>query len=200
MSKRIVLAMTGASGTAYARRLVEVLLGAGCEVHLTASPSAATVAKQELGLNLNLMDVSVASFGFKSPPIAGTLKYYHFQDFIAPMASGSARSDGMVVCPCSGGTLSAIARGGGENLIHRAAEVHMKERRKLVLVTRETPLSLSHIENMRQCTLGGAVVLPASPGFYSGAKSIDDLVDFVVARVCDQLGVEHKLMRRWGEV
>jgi 4-hydroxy-3-polyprenylbenzoate decarboxylase len=118
---------------------------------------------------------------------------------MAPMASGSFLSDGMVICPCSGSTLSAVAAGASNNLIQRAAEVHLKERRRLVLVPRETPLSLAHIENMRAVTLAGAVVLPASPGWYHGAKTMADLVDFVVARICDQLGVEHALTRRWGE-
>jgi 4-hydroxy-3-polyprenylbenzoate decarboxylase len=118
---------------------------------------------------------------------------------MAPIASGSFLTDGMVVCPCSGGTLAAIAHSMGTNLIHRAAEVHLKERRKLILVPRETPLSLPQLDNMKRATEAGAVVLPASPGFYHGPKSIDDLVDFVVARICDQLGVEQSLMRRWGE-
>jgi 4-hydroxy-3-polyprenylbenzoate decarboxylase len=115
------------------------------------------------------------------------------------MASGSARTSGMVVCPCSGGTLSAIAHGSSENLIHRAADVHLKERRKLVLVPRETPLSLVQLDNMRRCVEAGAVLLPAMPGFYHGVRGIADLVDFVVAPILDKLGVEHNLMRRWGE-
>jgi 4-hydroxy-3-polyprenylbenzoate decarboxylase len=104
----------------------------------------------------------------------------------------------MVICPCSGTTLSAIAAGAAGNLIQRAAEVHLKERRKLILVPRETPLSLAHIDNMRRVTEAGAIVLPASPGWYHGVKRLEDLVDFVVARICDQLGVEHNLMKRWG--
>jgi flavin prenyltransferase len=119
---------------------------------------------------------------------------------MAPIASGSFLTGGMVVCPCSGGTLAAISHAMGTNLIHRAAEVHLKERRKLILVPRETPLSLPQLDNMKRATEAGAIVLPASPGFYHGAKSIGDLVDFVVARICDQLGVEHSLIRRWGEV
>jgi 4-hydroxy-3-polyprenylbenzoate decarboxylase len=132
------------------------------------------------------------------PKGEGKMFYFHHQDFMAPMASGSFLTAGMVVCPCSGTTLSAVAVGAANNLIHRAAEVHLKERRKLILVPRETPLSLAHIENMRRVTEAGAVILPASPGFYHGARAIDDLVDFVVARICDQLGVEHALTKRWG--
>jgi flavin prenyltransferase len=128
----------------------------------------------------------------------GEVRYYHYHDFMAPMASGSAPNDGMIVCPCSGGTLAAIAQGISENLIHRAADVQLKERRKLVLVPRETPLSLIHLDSMRRATMAGAVILPAMPGFYHGATSLGDLVDFVVARICDQLGVEHGLMKPWG--
>jgi flavin prenyltransferase len=118
---------------------------------------------------------------------------------MSPIASGSFLTAGMVICPCSGSTLAAISHSMGTNLIHRAAEVHLKERRKLILVPRETPLSLPQIDNMRKATEAGAVVLPASPGFYHGPKSIDDLVNFVVGRICDQLGVEKELIRRWGE-
>jgi 4-hydroxy-3-polyprenylbenzoate decarboxylase len=117
---------------------------------------------------------------------------------MAPMASGSFLTGGMVICPCSGTTLSAVAAGAAGNLIQRAAEVHLKERRKLIVVPRETPLSLAHIDNMRRVTEAGAVVLPASPGWYHGVESVNDLVDFVVARICDQLGIEHVLTKRWG--
>ncbi len=129
----------------------------------------------------------------------GRVQYHHYQDFFAAIASGSALTDGMVVCPCSGGTLSAIAHGASGNLIHRAADVHLKERRRLILVPRETPLSLVQLDNMRRCAEAGAVVLPAMPGFYHGVHSIRDLVDFVVGRICDQLGVDQPLIKRWGE-
>ena len=117
---------------------------------------------------------------------------------MAPLASGSFLPAAMVICPCSGGTLSAVAHSQGGNLIHRAAEVHLKERRKLVVVPRETPLSLPQMKNMVAIHEAGAVVLPASPGFYAGARSVADLVDFVVARICDQIGVANTLVRRWG--
>jgi flavin prenyltransferase len=128
----------------------------------------------------------------------GELHYHHFMNFNAPIASGSFLTSGMVVSPCSGSTMSAIAHGTADNLIHRAAEVHLKERRKLILVPRETPLSLVHIENMRKVTQAGAVVLPAAPGWYHGVSTLRDLVDFIVARICDQLGIDNCLITRWG--
>jgi len=198
----IILAITGASGAAYAVRLLEVLLAAGRDVHLTMSPAGQSVIEHELGLNVNLDAFRASDLlgGTQSETLArGAVHYHHHQDLMAPIASGSFLTNGMVVCPCSGGTLAAIAHAMGTNLIHRAAEVHLKERRKLILVPRETPLSLPQLDNMKRAAEAGAVVLPASPGFYHGPKSIGDLVDFVVARICDQLGVEHSLMRRWGE-
>jgi 4-hydroxy-3-polyprenylbenzoate decarboxylase len=195
-ARRFVVGITGASGAVYARRLLEVLLATDCEVQACVSPSGVTVIKQELGVEID--PLNLGALMRSGSPKRGTLRCFHYGDFMAPMASGSAPSDGMVVCPCSGGTLSAIAHAASDNLIHRAAEVHLKERRKLILVPRETPLSLPHIENLRLCTIAGAVVLPASPGFYHGARTIDDLVDFIVGRICDQLGVEQKLVKQWG--
>ena len=125
--------------------------------------------------------------------------YHHFRDFNAPIASGSFRTMGMVVCPCSGATLSAIAHAASGNLIQRTAEVHLKQRRPLIVVPRETPLSLPHIENMKQVTLAGGIVMPAAPGWYHGVTTLRDLVDFIIARICDQLGIDNCLMRRWGE-
>jgi 4-hydroxy-3-polyprenylbenzoate decarboxylase len=124
--------------------------------------------------------------------------YHPFENLLAPLASGSFLTAGMVICPCSGSTLGAVVHGTGENLIHRAASVHLKERRPLVVVPRETPLSTIQLENMRRAAEAGAVVLPAMPGFYHGVNTIRDLVDFVVARICDQLQIEHALMKRWG--
>jgi 4-hydroxy-3-polyprenylbenzoate decarboxylase len=196
MSHSIVVGITGASGAVYAMRLLESLTAAGREVHLSISPAGRDVIQQELSL-----DVSLEHFDSRQLRIPRTdaLHYHHYQDFMAPIASGSFLTAGMVICPCSGASLSAVATGAANNLIQRAAETHLKERRKLILVPRETPLSLIHIDNMRRAAEAGAVILPASPGFYHGEKTIDELVDFVVARVCDQLGVEHALSRRWGK-
>src|SRR5262245_19565185 len=189
----LILAITGASGAAYGMRLLEVLLAARRTVYLTISPSGATVLKEELGVEVDLESKNPL------PKFSGELKYCHYQDLMSPIASGLFLTAGMVVCPCSGSTLGAIAHSMGSNLIHRAAEVHLKERRKLILVPRETPLSSPQIDNMRRATEAGAIVLPASPGFYHGPNSIDDLVDFVVGRICDQLGIEQRLIRRWGD-
>jgi 4-hydroxy-3-polyprenylbenzoate decarboxylase len=208
MTAPIILGITGASGAIYAVRLLEVLRAAGRDVHLTISPSGRDVLKHELKLDIDLENFRDQRFGISgiphpvpSPqfPAPGTLHYYHHNDFMAPMASGSFITAGMVICPCSGTTLSAVAAGAAGNLIQRAAEVHLKERRKLILVPRETPLSLAHIDNMRRVTEAGAVVLPASPGWYYDVRSPNDLVDFIVARICDQLGVEHTLCKRWGK-
>jgi flavin prenyltransferase len=134
-----------------------------------------------------------------APPPRGKFFYHHYKDFMTPIASGSHRTAGMVVCPCSGGTLSSIVTGASGNLIERAAEVHLKERRKLILVPRETPLSLGYVRNMEQASAAGAVVLPAMPGWYHGVTGLLDLIDFIVARILDQLEIEHQLMHRWGE-
>jgi 4-hydroxy-3-polyprenylbenzoate decarboxylase len=193
----LVLAMTGASGAPYAVRLLQVLCRAGRTVHLTISPSAAQVLHAELGIHVMLkrlrFDPSV--FGELG---AGRIIYHLSTDFSAGIASGSFRTAGMVVAPCSMSTLGAIAHGITTNLITRAADVHLKERRRLILVPRETPLSLIHLENMLAATRAGAVVLPAMPGWYHRPRSLDDLIDFVVGRICDQLGVEADLIRRWG--
>jgi 4-hydroxy-3-polyprenylbenzoate decarboxylase len=227
MKRHIVVAVTGASGTIYAVRLVEVLLAAGCDVHLTISAVAADVLRQELDLSVDLEDFAPAMFlpdggpnsdqqaprndrlpagasdesNAASPPVSadpGTLHYYHYRDYMAPIASGSFLTDGMVVCPCSGGTLGALVHGTSANLIHRAAEVHLKERRRLILVPRETPLSLLQLGNLKRAAEAGAIVLPAMPAFYHGVNSIRDLVNFVVSRICDQLAVPNNLIKRWG--
>jgi 4-hydroxy-3-polyprenylbenzoate decarboxylase len=193
----LVMAITGASGAVYAVRLLEVLVEAGREVHLMVSPSGAAVVKQELDRTVDMEQFDARSL---SPSLTGRIRYHHYQDFLAAPASGSFLTGGMVVCPCSGSTLSGIAHGASNNLIQRAADVHLKERRKLILVPRETPLSIIYLDNMRRAAEAGAVILPAMPGWYHGVQSVQDLVDFVVARILDQLGVPHTLMRRWGEV
>jgi 4-hydroxy-3-polyprenylbenzoate decarboxylase len=204
----LVLAITGASGAVYAVRLLEVLLAAGRDVYLSISPAGQAVLKEELGLTVDLDDFDPASLQapawIESPKpgtgrSSGRIHYCHYQNLLAPIASGSFLTAGMIVCPCSGSTLGAISHAIGSNLIHRAAEVHLKERRKLILVPRETPLSLVQLDNMRRATEAGAVVLPASPGFYHGPATIGDLVDFIVARICDQFGVAMNLIHRWGE-
>lgn len=197
-SRPIVLAVTGASGAVYGVRLLEVLIAAGCDVHLVISPAGQIVLTEELGLSVDLERFEIGAMGLGGT-VPGRVTYHHHKDLMSPIASGSFLTGGMVVCPCSGSTLGSIVHCVGENLIHRAADVHLKERRKLVLVPRETPLSLIQLDNMKRAAEAGAVVLPAMPGFYHGAKSIRDLVDFVVARICDQLGVANSLMKRWGE-
>ena len=196
----IVVAITGASGAPYGVRLLEVLLASGREIHLSISPSGQAVIGEELGRRIDLERFSLDELLGGRPPASARIHYHHYKNLMAPIASGSFLTAAMVICPCSGSTLAAVAHSMGENLIHRAAEVHLKERRKLVVVPRETPLSLPQLKNMQAIHEAGAVVLPASPGFYHGATSMADLVDFVVARICDQLGVAHTLMRRWGEV
>ena len=195
----LVVGITGASGAPYAVRLLEVLLETGREIHLSISPSGQAVLATELGRAIDLDRFDVAAFLGRPAPAAGRLTYHHYKNLMAPIASGSFLTSAMVICPCSGSTLAAVAHSMGENLIHRAAEVHLKERRRLVVVPRETPLSLPQLKNMQAIHEAGAVVLPAAPGFYHGAASVADLVDFVVARICDQLGVPNALVRRWGE-
>ena len=196
----LVVAITGASGAPYGVRLVEVLLAAGREIHLTISPSGQAVFATETDRRIDLERFDLATLLGKPAPAAGRCVYHHYKNLMAPIASGSFLTAAMAICPCSGSTLAAVAHSMGENLVHRAAEVHLKERRKLVVVPRETPLSLPQLKNMQAIHEAGAVVLPAAPGFYHGAETVADLVDFVVARICDQLGVAHALMRRWGEV
>lgn len=206
----IVLALTGASGAIYGARLLQVLLASDRDVHLTISPAATEVFEHELHVKLNLQQFSIdpilgalTRWGFDLstlPPSVERLHYHAFRDYRAGIASGSFLTDGMIVCPCSMGTLAAIASGQSANLVHRAADVHLKERRKLVLVPRETPLSSIALGNMKTLADQGVVILPAMPGYYHEPRSMCDLVDFIVARVCDQVRVPHQLMRRWGAV
>ncbi len=220
-ARPLVLGVTGASGAIYAVRLLEQLVAVGRDVHLILSPSGQAVLLQELGVRCDwqrpdpqvLLEAAKTSpllrrSGESAAPIAraatepataGRVIAHRYDDFMAPVASGSFLTGGMVICPCSGSTLSGIAHATGDNLIHRAADVHLKERRRLILVPRETPLSVIQLDNMRRAAEAGAVVLPAMPGWYHGVSSIADLVDFVVARILDQLEVPHTLMRRWGE-
>lgn len=193
----IVLAITGASGLVYGQRLLQVLLDSQLEVHLTISDSARVVAKHELNLTLDLEQFEISQLLPGRVP-DGKLFYHHYKDFMTPIASGSFKTRGMIVCPCSGGTMSGIATASSRNLIQRAADVHLKENRPLVLVPREAPLSLIQIDNMRTACAAGATILPASPGFYQETGAVSDLVGFIVARILDQFDIEHDLVGRWG--
>ncbi len=191
----LVVAMTGASGAPYAVRLLQVLGRLDRTVHLTLSASAVQVLREELGLEVDLDSFNTS---FCSGTAPERLVYHHYKDFNSSIASGSFPTGGMVIIPCSMSTLGSIAAGATSNLITRAADVHLKERRKLIVVPRETPLSLIHLENMVKVSRAGAVVLPAMPGWYHRPRRLRDLIDFVVARVCDQLGVQNALVPRWG--
>ena len=194
----VFLGITGASGAPYAARLLEALSAAGCEVGVSASRAGIEVIATELYGDARLSpDETMARF--LEHAHGGAVTLYDPQDWRAPYASGSAKVDAYVICPCSMGTLGTIASGAMSNLIHRAASVAIKEGRRLVLVPRETPLSEIHLENMLRVRRAGAVVLFAAPGFYHAPERLDDLVDFVVARALDQIGVEHALSRRWGQ-
>jgi 4-hydroxy-3-polyprenylbenzoate decarboxylase len=196
----LVMALTGASGAPYGTRLLEVLLRAGRTVHVTLSPAAVEVIEQELNRHVRLDQFRLPDLlGDGSDLGAGRIHYHHYMDFRAGIASGSFLTGGMVICPCSMGTLAGIAHGLSQNLIHRAADVHLKERRRLVLVPRETPLNVVQLRNMTACAEAGAVVLPAMPAFYQHPRTLSDAIDFVVGRICDQLGVEHDLLKRWGQ-
>ena len=196
----ITLAFTGASGMPYGVRLLECLLKADVRVYLLYSQAAQIVARQEMDLSLPARAKEAAEFfstRFGATP--GQLQAFGREEWFAPVASGSNPADAMVVCPCTMGTLAAIAAGMADNLIERAADVALKEARKLVLVPRETPLSAIHLENMLKLSRAGAIILPANPGFYHHPQTAQDLIDFVVARVLDHVGVKHDLMPRWGE-
>ncbi len=195
-SRPLVLAVTGASGAPYAVRLLEQLLVAKQPVQLIVSSHGLRLLRTETEI------VSIDAFRTAVGEVAwdSFVTVYDDADRGAAPASGSARNRGMVICPCSMGTVSAISQGTSRSLVERAADVALKERRPLVLVPRETPYSAIHLENMLRLTRAGAVILPASPGFYHRPTSIDDLVDFVVARVLDHLDVEHNLGHRWGEL
>jgi 4-hydroxy-3-polyprenylbenzoate decarboxylase len=198
--KTVAVAFTGASGMQYGLRLVECLLAAGARVWLTWSQAAQLVARQELDLTLPAQPRAAQRLlaeRFGAP--AEALTVFGRDDWNAPLASGSNPPDVYVICPCTMGTLAKVAAGNADDLITRAADVVLKERRKLILVPRETPLSAIHLENMLRVTHAGGVILPPNPGFYHRPGKVEDLVDFVVARILDQLGVPHALMTRWGE-
>lgn len=200
VDQTITVALTGASGIPYALRLIESLLAAGCRVYVLASQAAAVVAKQEMDFTLPARPQELQTFltqHFHAP--IGQLQVFGREEWFAPIASGSNPPDAMVVCPCTMSTLASIAVGLADNLIGRAADVVIKEGRKLILVPRETPFSAIHLENMLKLARLGVVILPANPGFYHHPQSVQDLVDFVVARILDQLAVPNQLLARWGD-
>lgn len=200
MSKTIALAITGASGAQYGLRLLELLLASDCRVYLMISRAAEVVIRRETDVVLpQTFSEQKAWFQRHFSPKEGQLQLFSSEDWFAPVASGSSALDALVICPASGGTLSALANGASNNLIERAGDVALKERRKLIIVPRETPYSQIHLENMLKLTQMGAVILPASPGFYQYPKTIDDLVDFVVARILDQLDVKQTILPAWGQ-
>jgi len=190
----VVVAITGASGAPYAVRLLDGLLAADRPVQLIVSKHGFRLMSTEM--DIGAVDILRERLGANRWDRLVTV--FDDADRGAAPASGSARNAGMVICPCSMGTLSAIAAGSSRSLVERAADVALKERRRLILVPRESPLSAIHLENMLRVTRAGAVVMPAAPGFYHKPKRIEDLVDFVVARVLDHLDVPHSLVPRWG--
>lgn len=198
--KIVTLAITGASGAPYALRLLQQLLSLDCTVYLLISDAARIVIRQETGTDLpESPEAQQAWFEQTYKAKTGQLCLFDRHDWFAPVASGSARVDAMVVCPASGGTLSALANGASNNLIERAADVMLKERRRLIVVPRETPYSEVHLENMLRLTRMGVIVLPASPGFYQHPRSVSDLVDFVVARILSVLELPQELLPPWGQ-
>lgn len=196
----VILTMTGASGAVYGLRLLECLLQAKRPVYMVVSKAAQLVFATETDLDIPSRPAEMQAYfcqRFNAEP--DLLTVYSREDWMAPIASGSHRARHMVVCPCTTGTLASIAQGSSDNLIERAADVMIKEQRRLIMVVRETPLSAIHLENMLKLSRLGVTILPANPGFYQQPQSMQDLVDFVVARILDHLDVEHVLLPRWGE-
>jgi 4-hydroxy-3-polyprenylbenzoate decarboxylase len=209
--------MTGASGAAYGVRLLQQLALSGRSIHLLTSPSAGAVLAQELAIDLGgrrdniqpILKFAWVTSGDQQrrwhplsdeqiAECSSRITVHDYRNFMTPIASGSFLTAGMIVCPCSGATLSGIVHAAGNNLIQRAADVHLKEHRKLILVPRETPMSVFQLENMHRAAQAGAIVMPAMPGWYHGVTSLVDLIDFMVARILDHLGIPHELMQRWG--
>ena len=198
--RTITLAITGASGAQYGLRLLHCLLAAECKVYLLLSSAAEVVIRTETDLDLPAtLEEQQAMLSSLFGADEDQLQLFAKDDWFSPVASGSSSPTSMVICPASGGCLSAIAHGASNNLIERAADGALKERRQLIIVPRETPYSAIHLENMLKLTQLGAVILPASPGFYMQPQSITELIDFIVARILDHLGIEQDLMPRWGE-
>jgi len=194
--KHILVAITGASGSVYGLRLTKELLRAGCRASLLLSETGLQVLNYEAGLGWSA-DGGVRQAQMRAHFATGLLDDLDNRDQFAAVASGSSAPDAMVICPCSMGTVGRVAAGLSETLLERAADVMLKERRPLLLVPRETPLSVIHLENLLRLARAGAIVIPAMPAFYHGPQSLDDLVAFVVGKVLDQLGIGHELFRRW---
>ena len=201
-NKTITLAVTGASGAPYFIQLLKCLLQANVKIYLLLSSAAKIVFETELNLSLPKDPMELRSFIISHVNAdlsdESLLQLFDKEQWTAPVASGSNPADAMVVCPCSMGTLSAISHGASNNLIERAADVMLKERRELILVTREMPYSSIHLENMLKLSRMGVTIMPASPGFYHQPKTVDDIVNFVVARILDHLKIQHTLLERWG--
>lgn len=200
---RVFLGVTGASGAVYAGHALRALTDAGCEVGLCVSDAGAHVISHEI-LEAGRRPPAdpglvVTTFVERYATGPGSVTVLGLNDLTAPFASGSSLAPAALIAPCSGSSLGCIAHGTARNLIHRCADVMLKERRRLVVMPRETPLSLIHLENMAALTRAGAIVMPAMPGFYNLPRSVDDLVDFMVAKALDHLGVPNRLMARWGE-
>jgi len=196
----VTVALTGASGAQYGLRLIEALVAADHEVWVMISKAAHLVLATETEAGLPAQPSRLAeALSERSAARPGQIRCFGREEWLAPVASGSGAPSSMVICPCSTGTLSAVATGASNNLIERAADVALKERRTLILVPRETPLSAIHLEHMLRLSQLGAVILPAAPGFYHKPAAVGDLVDFIVARILNQLGIEHRLLPRWGE-
>ena len=195
--RSLAVAITGASGSLYATRFLARAVRYFDPLYLTLSGPALRVAREELGLEL-VLETFQPSQLLPDVPEAGRIRYYQKQDYDAPFASGSAAPDAMVIVPCSMGTLGRIVAGTSDDLVHRAADVMLKERRKLILVTRETPLSLIHARNILAATEAGATVMPAAPGLYHRPQSVEEMIDFVVFRILDHLGIRDRDARRWN--
>ncbi len=200
MTKTIAVAITGASGAAYSLRLLECLVKADISIYLMLSQPGQLVINMETSIKLTGNTRKIAqqlTEYFQAKP--KQIQVFAKDQWTAPIASGANPANSMVICPCTTGTLSSIACGASNNLLERAADVMLKEQRRLILVLRETPLSVIHLENMLKLAKMGALILPANPGFYHKPQSVQDIIDFIVARILDHLQVKHKLIARWGE-
>jgi len=198
--KTVTLIMTGASGAQYGLRLLEELIKANVNVYLLLSRPAQIVINMETDLQLPSRAKDIANYlSEKYSANAGQLQVFEKEQWMAPIASGSGVADATVICPCTTGTLSAIAVGSSRNLLERATDVALKEKKQVILVVRETPFSEIHLENMLKLARMGATIMPANPGFYHKPETLEDIIDFIVARLLEHLGIAHQLLPTWGE-